>query len=104
MADATGKFESGLIDGNAVHEGRYLQCLRVNDGIDTTKVEPLYCSAFWNTLLPTFENPPKVRMQLFENMNANNNGIYFANAYYIHAIFIPSLKTEKNALIYIMLP
>ena len=60
VADATGKFESGYIDGNAFFEGRYLQCIRANEDVADIVIEPLYCAAYWGTVLPALTSPPQV--------------------------------------------
>ena len=65
VADATGRLESGVLDGNALFEGRHLQCKNANNRVDDIIVEPLYCSSFWDTLLPTLDNPPMVNKYVF---------------------------------------
>ena len=51
MADATGKVESGILDGNGFYEGRAPQCLRANERLsdDDVVMTPHYCSAYWRT-------------------------------------------------------
>ena len=52
MADATGKLESGALDGNTVMEGRQAQCSRATDDITDTPIESLYCFAAYLNVLP----------------------------------------------------
>ena len=51
VADASGKRESGLLDGNGFYEGRAPQCLRANERLsdDDVVMTPHYCSAYWMT-------------------------------------------------------
>ena len=51
VADASGKRESGILDGNAFYEGRAPECLRANQDISASDVEMTshYCSAYWWT-------------------------------------------------------
>ena len=51
VADASGKRESGLLDGNGFYEGRAAECLRANQDLSASDVGMTshYCSAYWWT-------------------------------------------------------
>ena len=97
VADATGKFESGYIDGNAFYEGRYLQCIRANENVANIVMEPLYCAAYWVTVLPALVLPPRVCVMYYFTFRRQyykycpqKNYLYLvvANEYHIVLLYV----------------
>ena len=57
VSDATGKLESGILEGNSFFEGDYRECIRVRENeLDPEAIQGLYCGSVWLSNLVCIKN------------------------------------------------